>query len=130
MFIPNMIMGQDSANSPLKLSAYADFYAGFDFSKPPSKNRPAFIYNFNRDREFNINLVFGKINYLRNRVRAALAIAAGTYMNKNYSAEPEWLQHLLEGNAGFKLSKHKNLWLDVGVLPSHIGFESTVGKDN
>ncbi|SFM34710.1 porin [Nitrosomonas communis] len=37
---------------------------------------------------------------------------------------------MYEGNAGVKLSGEKNLWLDVGVFPSHIGFESAVGKDN
>ena len=33
-------------------------------------------------------------------------------------------------NAGYKLSAKKAWWLDIGVLPSHIGFESAVGKDN
>ena len=28
-----------------------------------------------------------------------------------------------------KLAKKKNLWIDAGILPSHIGFESAVSKD-
>lgn len=27
------------------------------------------------------------------------------------------------------MSKNKNLWLDAGIMPSHIGFESAVSKD-
>jgi hypothetical protein len=28
-----------------------------------------------------------------------------------------------------KLSKKQNLWLDAGIMPSHIGFESAVSAD-
>ncbi len=51
-------------------------------------------------------------------------------MNANYAAEPGILGNFYEGNVGIKLSENNNLWLDVGVFPSHIGFESAVGKDN
>ncbi|OQW43057.1 MAG: hypothetical protein A4S08_10190 [Proteobacteria bacterium SG_bin4] len=51
-------------------------------------------------------------------------------MNANYAAEPGILGNLYEGNVGLKLSGSNNLWLDIGVFPSHIGFESAVGKDN
>ncbi len=30
---------------------------------------------------------------------------------------------------GVKLSKNKNLWLDAGIMPSHIGFESAIGAN-
>lgn len=30
---------------------------------------------------------------------------------------------------GIKISKSKNLWIDAGILPSHIGFESAISKD-
>jgi len=36
---------------------------------------------------------------------------------------------VFEANAGVKLSSKKNLWLDAGIMPSHIGFESAIGKD-
>ena len=50
-------------------------------------------------------------------------------MNANYAAEPGVLKNIYEANAGVKLSKNKNLWLDAGIMPSHIGFESAVSKD-
>ncbi len=125
-------VAQDSTakKSPFTFSIYADVYAGYDFTKPASQNRPSFIYNFNRDREFTVNLAYAKAAYDGGRVRANLALAAGTYVNANYVAEPATLQHLLEANIGVKLSRKKNLWLDLGIMPSHIGFESAVGKDN
>jgi len=47
----------------------------------------------------------------------------------NLSSEPGLLKHLFEANAGVKISKNRNLWLDAGVMPSHIGFESAISKD-
>lgn len=39
------------------------------------------------------------------------------------------MKNLFEANAGFKISKKQNIWIDAGVMPSHIGFESAIGKD-
>ena len=54
---------------------------------------------------------------------------AGTYANANLAAEPETLKHIYEANVGVKISKSKNIWIDAGIMPSHIGFESAIGKD-
>jgi len=50
-------------------------------------------------------------------------------MNANYAAEQGVLKNIYEANAGVKLSRTANLWLDLGILPSHIGFESAISKD-
>lgn len=119
--------GQDSAG--LSFSGYAEAYYQFDFNKPPDNNRPVFFYSHNRHNEFTINLAYLKANYSATRVRANLAFGAGTYMNANYAAEPGVLKNIVEANAGVKISRHKNWWVDAGILPSHIGFESAVSKD-
>jgi Putative beta-barrel porin-2, OmpL-like. bbp2 len=122
--------GQDSANKKsLTISGYAEVYYQYDFNKPADGNRPGFIYSHNRHNEFNLNLGFIKAAYATESVRANLAIAGGTYMNANYAAEPGVLRNIFEANIGIRLSKKKNLWLDAGILPSHIGFESAVSKD-
>jgi hypothetical protein len=54
---------------------------------------------------------------------------AGTYVNRNLAHEPGTLRNIFEANVGVKLLKNKSLWLDVGVMPSHIGFESAIGMD-
>lgn len=122
------LMAQDSTGS-LTISGYAEAYYQYDFNNPADNNRPGFIYSHNRHNEFNLNLGFIKANYTAERVRANVSLAAGTYMNANYSAEPGVLKNILEANAGVKISKKKNLWIDAGIMPSHIGFESAVSKD-
>jgi len=122
-------MAQETKTSPLTFSGYAEMYYTYDFNKPADDNRPGFIYSHNRHNEFNLNLGFLKAAYATENIRANLAIGAGTYMNANYAAEPGVLKNVHEVNAGVKLSKKANLWLDAGIFSSHIGFESAVSKD-
>jgi hypothetical protein len=123
-------LAQDSAKrNHVDFSGYVEVYYAYDFNKPVKHERPAFFYSHNRHNEFNLNLGFLKGSYQSARVRANLAIAAGTYMNANYAAEPGVLKNIFEANAGVKISKKKNLWVDAGIFTSHIGFESAVSKD-
>lgn len=115
--------------NPWTISGYAEAYYSFDLNKPATNTRPGFLYSHNRHNEFNANLAYIKGAYNGERVRANLALAAGTYMNANYAAEPGVLKNVFEANVGYKLSAKKNLWLDIGILPSHIGFESAISKD-
>ena len=54
---------------------------------------------------------------------------AGTYPEYNLAAEQDLLKNVFEANVGVKISKSSNLWVDAGIMPSHIGFESAIGKD-
>src|SRR3546814_16812363 len=51
---------------------------------------------------------------------------AGTYAQYNLSAEEDMLKHLYEANIGLRLGA--GTWLDAGVLPSYIGFESAASQ--
>lgn len=113
----------------LTISGYAEIYYGLDFNRPVNNTRPGFIYSHNRHNEINLNLGFVKANYDNGLIRANLALMAGTYTNANLAAEPGVLKNIFEANAGVKLSKSANLWLDGGVFSSHIGFESAISKD-
>lgn len=125
-----VVAGQDSTlKNALSFRGYAEIFYQCDFNKPSDGKLPDFIYNHNRHNEFNLNLGYIKAAYTTEKVRANLAIATGTYMNANYAAEPGVLKNIFEANIGIKLSKKKNFWLDAGILPSHIGFESSVSKD-
>lgn len=116
-------------NSAVTLSAYAEVYYSYDLAQPEDHLRPGFFYSFNRHNEVNLNFGMMKLAYAMKNVRGNLALMAGTYAHYNLAAEPELLRSVYEANAGVKLSKKKELWLDAGILPSHIGFESTIGKD-
>ncbi|MBK7561473.1 MAG: porin [Chitinophagaceae bacterium] len=128
LLMSTQLMAQDSTGS-LTISGYAEAYYQYDFNKPSDNNRPGFIYSHNRHNEFSLDLGYIKANYTAERVRANLALAAGTYMNANYSAEPGVLKNIFEANVGIKIGKKKNLWLDAGIFGSHIGFESAISKD-
>jgi hypothetical protein len=47
----------------------------------------------------------------------------------NHSAAPTWVQFVYEANVGIKFSKRHQLWLEAGIMPSHVGFESAVSAD-
>lgn len=113
----------------LKFSGYIETYYAYDFNQPENNVRPGFIYSHNRHNEVALNLGFIKAAYDTGNVRANLALMAGSYPNANLSAEEGVLKNIYEANAGVKLSKTANLWVDAGIFASHIGFESAIGKD-
>jgi hypothetical protein len=120
--------GQTDSTHKVVFSGYGEVYYTYDFNRPITHERPAFLYNHSRHNEFNVNLVFLKTAYATEGVRANVALMAGTYAQYNLAAEQGLLQHVYEANAGVRLGKR--LWLDAGILPSHIGLESAVSKDN
>lgn len=120
---------QDSLKPKVTFSAFMELYYRYDFNRPAAAFQPSYIYSYNRHNETNLNLAFGKVQLTDKNYRASLALGTGTYMNANYAAEPGLLKAIVEANAGVRLSRKKELWLDAGILPSHIGFESAIGKD-
>ncbi len=123
------IRAQEENKITVNWNAYAELYYSYDFNKPVDHNKPPFLYSHSRSNEFNLNLGYLKGSVSGERLRANLALAAGTYINANYSSEPGVLKNIFEASAGIKLSKKQNLWFDIGIMPSHIGFESAISKD-
>lgn len=113
----------------LKISGYLETYYSYDFANPVNHNRPGFVYSHNRHNEVNLNLGFVKLAYNTDKVRGNIALMTGSYANANLAAEQGVLKNIFEANAGVKVSKTKNLWVDAGIFASHIGFESAIGKD-
>lgn len=131
MFYSSISVAQDNATEPnsIHFSGYLESYYIHDFNNPEGSTRPSFAYSHNVVDKPSINLGFIKASLNTPTTRANLAVGSGTYMRANYAIEPKDLQKLFEANVGVKLSD-SNLWLDAGVLPSHIGFESAIGLDN
>ena len=120
---------QEENTKPLTISGYAEAYYSLDASFPDNHERPYFLYSHKRHNEVNINLAYLKAAYLKDNVRGNLALMVGNYAQYNLAGEDQLARNIFEANAGFKISKKHNLWIDAGVMPSHIGFESAVGKD-
>lgn len=132
LWLPFSSAAQDSiANekkSSLIISGYADIYYQYDFNNPVDKLRPPFLYNFKRHNEINTNLILLKASYGGKKLRANIGVMAGNYAKYNLAAEPEFFRYIYEANIGYKFSEKVSL--DAGILPSHIGCESAIAKDN
>jgi len=130
--IVSSITAQDTTKqSPaFAWSVFADTYYSYDFNKPQNHLKPFFLYNHNRHNEFNPNLGLVKASYTTEKVRANFGLMVGTYAQYNLAAEPPLLRNIYEANVGVKIFKNSNLWIDAGIMPSHIGYESAISKDN
>ncbi|MEZ4789273.1 MAG: porin [Flavobacteriales bacterium] len=114
----------------MKLSAFVDVYYAYDLGHPADDERPQFIYQYDRHNEVDLNLGLVRADFTRDRVRSALGLMAGTYAQANLIGEPELLRNVFEARVGMKVFKKKELWVDAGIFPSHIGMESAIGIEN
>ena len=127
--LSNISTAQTDLPSPLKISGYLEAYYLYDFGNPADHNRPGFQYSYTRHNEINLNLGYIQAEYNNDKIRGKLALMTGTYANANLAAEPGVLRNVFEANAGVKISKSKNVWVDAGIFASHIGFESAIGAN-
>jgi hypothetical protein len=125
LFSSHTGMGQVS---PFTFSGYLETYYSFDFNQPSNHLRPDFLYNFKRHNEFNINLGIVSAQYLKGNIRSTASLMAGNYSQYNLADEPQWAQMIYEASIGVKISEKS--WIDVGIMPSHIGFETAIGAEN
>lgn len=129
--IQNMGMtdGKDSLEAgKVNINGYVDLYYGRSLNLPPNGDRP-YAVSSSRNREISINLAYIDIRYQDEFVRARFAPAVGTYMNANYAAEPGTLKNIFEANAGVRISKKSNIWLDAGIFGSPFTNETAISKD-
>ena len=122
----------DKPTRKINLLMYAEAYYTYTTSNTSNSNSSftPFVYNHAITKAPRLNLAFIKLNMEKKIFRSNLAFMYGTYARLNLSNEPKALRFIYEANIGFKLAKQKNIWLDLGVLPSHIGFETAKGNDN
>jgi hypothetical protein len=120
---------ENDTTSKIILNGYAEVYYSFDFANPNNHEKPSFIYNHKKHNELGLNLLLTSVKYTNKTSRVNFGFMAGNYAQYNLASEPNWAKIIYEANFGIKLSAHNNIWLDAGIMPSHIGFESAVGKD-
>ncbi len=128
IFIKNAY-SQSDLFKKISISGYGEVYYSYDFSNPSNHLKPDFLYNHKRHNELNLNLFYLKTNIIDSQYKVNFALMAGNYAQYNLSTEPTWAQFVYEANIGIKILKKKNVWLEAGIFPSHIGFESAVSAD-
>lgn len=129
LVLTHFITNAQGDEQPFALSAYLETYYIYDVGNPSNHRRPDFIFSHDRHNEVNINLGMLKASYTKERVRANLALMAGTYANANLAHEPGVLRNILEANVGVRVLADKYLWVTAGVFDSHLGFEGAIGAD-
>lgn len=114
----------------LTFSGSTDIFFSYDLNSTFSSEKPSFLVNYRTNREVNLNFGMIKINYEGTSTRANFGLMTGTYIKYNLSTESEFVRNIYEANAGFKICKKSNTWIDAGIMPSHIGHETMLSKDN
>ncbi|MDQ3101829.1 MAG: porin [Bacteroidota bacterium] len=114
----------------IRFTGYAEIYYSYDMARPLNHERPEFLYNHKRHNEVNANLLLLQGEYERDGVRGAVGLMAGTYAQYNLAHEPLALRNIYEARVGMRLAKRRELWVDAGIFPSHIGFETVIGLEN
>ncbi len=109
--------------------AFAEAYWGINAFDTDSKNRPDFLYNHKKMNEIGLNTAIIGADFDYRRVRSSISFIAGNYATFNIN-EPAGLNNIYEANFGYKILKYHDLWLDVGVMESNLGFESVIGTSN
>lgn len=112
----------------IEISGYIDAYYSYDFSEPKTDVKLPFLYSYNRQNEFNINMALLRASVSYENVYAKLSVHAGTYVDENYANED--LKLLNEAYIGVYLDKSQKTSLEAGILPSYIGFESATSHSN
>jgi hypothetical protein len=119
---------KDSAK--LTFSGVVEPYFTYDKDSSHVLQKQDFVVSYKNNRAFSVNIALVKANFEYKAMRANLAIQMGSYVDANLATESNGMKYINEANIGFKLSKTKNIWLDAGIIPSHIGSETVWTKDN
>ncbi len=129
LLLINVLLYANPLDSNFKIKFFSDAYYTFDFNNPSSNTREFFLYNHNRHNEFNINLALLRFQYNDGKTKANLGLQAGTYAIDNYADEKSLWKNIYEANIGVAIDKKEKLWLEAGILPSHIGLETAISSE-
>jgi hypothetical protein len=112
------------------ISGFTDVFYAYDFNRPKGPVRQPFLYSYNRQNEISVNLAYVSAAWHTETTRGVLALQGGTYVTDNYAAEDPEIRLLHEAWVGVSLNASKSVWLDAGIMPSHLGFESATAMEN
>lgn len=129
-FLVGQSLNDSVSRNPWKLSGYAEAYLTYKSKQPSGQKLSDFQYNHNRFNKFSFNQACLEASYSKSNFRMNLGLQAGTYVSDNYAAEPAPIRVFSRASAAFRLSKKKEAWLEIGVLPSYVGFESVNAFEN
>lgn len=132
-FLLNESTGQikvDSTERKWILNGYIENFFVLNRNAAKESNISEFQYNHNRNNIPAINHAYMGVDHESRLFRMSLNAQIGTYVKDNYSSEPKLIRNLYTAYTGFAINKEKSSWIDIGIFPSYIGFESISAFDN
>jgi hypothetical protein len=120
---------EEKKKTSIEILGFLDSFYSYDFNKPIG-NRQDFLFNHNRHNEVNVNLALIALKLNNSKYRMSLGLQGGTFAQDAYSHEPVMYRNVHEASVGIALNKKNNLWFDLGIFSSHLGFENSVSIDN
>lgn len=119
---------EPSSEKNIEFVSIVDTYAAYDTNRPYTSARP-YTTQALHDGEVRLNLATVGVRASNPSFRGGLVMQAGDSVEANYAAEQKlFWRYIQELNGGMLLSK--KLWLDAGIYPAHVGFESFSSSDN
>ena len=126
---------QPDSSTKVRLHGFVDMYYAYDFTRPADGER-RFTTQPTRHDEVNVNLAWIGITVDREKVRARLALQAGTSVQANYASEPrngassgpDLSRLIQEAVVGVQLNDR--VWVDGGIYLSYIGLEGWSSSGN
>ena len=109
---------------------YLESYMGHDLLHPSNQLRSSFIFNHKRLNEIGLNAGILGFDYDYRRIKASLSAVQGTYSLYNMAEEPAALASVYEAHFSYQLLRDHELWINVGIMPSNLGFESVLAQKN
>lgn len=129
LFKGSLNPSDSSLTKKITIGAYLDTYYGSSLYSAERKSRAYFVSSANNNHA-QINLLFFDLRYKSDLIRFHIAPGTGTYMQANYAAEKkEFHKYIFEANAGIRISKSMNTWIDAGILDSPFSSEGPVSRD-
>ena len=128
ILLPFSIFSQEKDSLKIKVSGFLETYYAYDFSNPTTDTKLPFMYNYNRHNEFNVNNGLIRAQFQYGNAYASIAVHAGTYVDDNYASED--IKLVSEAYVGMYLNDNKKSSIEVGIMPSYIGFESATTASN
>jgi len=121
---------QNDSGGNWNFSLYADMYYGKNYTVSDNTEQSiSELVSFHRFNEISLNTGFAILNYSDSTKFFSAGAGIGTYMLRNMTAEPLGYRNILQCYGGVKLFNEKSIWLEAGIMPSHIGYESAISMD-
>jgi hypothetical protein len=123
------------SSTHIRINGFVDTYYAWDANRPSDGER-RFTTQAVRHDEMNVNLAWLGVTVERKRMRARVALQAGTSVQANYAGEPrngatsgpDLARIIQEAVVGTQITDQ--LWLDAGVYSSYIGLEGWSSSDS